>query len=505
MLFCSHHFPFFFTDFVDCIFAKACVHTKSYKGNSECEVEMVLITFTWRHGGTQVFLCGSFHGWSEQIPMNLVEGLVAVFQRIVDVPPGYHKYKFLVDGIWQVDQDQLCVQDEYGEINNLVFVEESGSMPSALPREDTQSNLASGSARSMHPEASSSRGLQLEPVMQLSNNEINVSRHRLFMFLSSSQAYELIPDSGKVFALDTEVAVEQAFHIMYEKRLAVMPLWDERNAMITGMLTASDFILILLKLQESHPTLTNDELGMHTVSAWKYGKFQFHAEVSGAMVPPNRRVLQAAPDESLKDVVQTLLQNKISAVPLLHSPEDGSSPQLLHTACLAGILKHICRHFRHSLEYLPILQQPVGNLPFGTFTGEVAGRPSSRVLLTLHSRDLLSSALKLLIEGGISSIPIVDDNGALINVYSRSDITSLARDNVYARFRLDQIIMTQVLQVLDETSHDRCRTCTRFDSLYRIMELLSDPTVRRVVVIDPTSRHVEGIITLRDVCNLLLG
>ncbi|XP_047265925.1 sucrose nonfermenting 4-like protein isoform X2 [Capsicum annuum] len=288
-------------------------------------------------------------------------------------------------------------------------------------------------------------------------------------------------------------------------RLAVMPLWDERNAMITGMLTASDFILILLKLQESHPTLTNDELGMHTVSAWKYGKFQFHAEVSGAMVPPNRRVLQAAPDESLKDVVQTLLQNKISAVPLLHSPEDGSSPQLLHTACLAGILKHICRHFRHSLEYLPILQQPVGNLPFGTFTGEVAGRPSSRVLLTLHSRDLLSSALKLLIEGGISSIPIVDDNGALINVYSRSDITSLARDNVYARFRLDQIIMTQVLQVLDETSHDRCRTCTRFDSLYRIMELLSDPTVRRVVVIDPTSRHVEGIITLRDVCNLLLG
>lgn len=64
------------------------------------------------------------------------------------------QYKFLVDGIWQVDQDQLCVQDEYGEINNLVFVEESGSMPSALPREDTQSNLASGSARSMHPEVS---------------------------------------------------------------------------------------------------------------------------------------------------------------------------------------------------------------------------------------------------------------------------------------------------------------------------------------------------------------
>lgn len=486
------------------VFAQNHVYIQNHTRQILClKRKMVLITFTWRHGGSQVFLCGSFDGWSEQILMNLMEGSATVFQRIVDVPPGYHKYKFLVDGIWQVDQDQLCVQDEYGAINNLVFVEDSVSTPSALLREDAQSKLVSGFARNMHLEASSSSGLQLKPVMQLLNNEINVSRHRLFMFLSSSQAYGLIPNSGKVFALDTEVAVEQAFHIMYEQRLAVMPLWDERNAMISGMLTASDFILILLKLQESHPMLPNNELEMHTVSAWKYGKLQLHAEESGAMIRPNIRVLQVGPDESLKDVALTLLQNKISAVPVLHSPEDGSSSQLLHIACLAGILKHICRHFRHSLEYLPILQQPVGNLPFGTWTREVGA--SSRVLLTLHSKDLLSSALKLLIEGEISSIPIIDDNGALINVYSRSDITSLARGNVYARFPLDQIIMTQVLQVLDEASHDRCRTCTHFDSLYRIMVLLSDPTVRRVVVIDPNSRHVEGIITLRDVFNLLLG
>ncbi|MCD7458144.1 5'-AMP-activated protein kinase subunit gamma-1 [Datura stramonium] len=71
--------------------------------------------------------------------------------------------------------------------------------------------------------------------------------------------------------------------------------------------------------------LTIDELEMHTVSTWKYGKFQLHAEGLGAMMPPNRRVLlQAGPDESLKDVALTLLQNKISAVPILHSSEDGS-------------------------------------------------------------------------------------------------------------------------------------------------------------------------------------
>lgn len=51
-------------------------------------------------------------------------------------------------------------------------------------------------------------------------------------------------------------------------------------------------VLLFLQLQESHPMLTNDELEMHTVSVWKYGKLQMHAEVSGTLIPPNRRVLQ---------------------------------------------------------------------------------------------------------------------------------------------------------------------------------------------------------------------
>ncbi|MCD7458145.1 5'-AMP-activated protein kinase subunit gamma-1 [Datura stramonium] len=116
------------------------------------------------------------------------------------------------DGVWQVDQEQLCVQDEYGVINNLIFVKESDSTPSGF----------------------TNRGA-LKPIMQLSDNEIDISRHHLFIFLSSYRAYELIQIQEGV-ALDTEVAVKQAFHIMYEQGLAVMPLFgmsecnDLRNA-----------------------------------------------------------------------------------------------------------------------------------------------------------------------------------------------------------------------------------------------------------------------------------
>jgi CBS domain-containing protein len=34
----------------------------------------------------------------------------------------------------------------------------------------------------------------------------------------------------------------------------------------------------------------------------------------------------------------------------------------------------------------------------------------------------LSSALSLLLEAHVSEIPIVDDNGSLLDIYSRSDI-----------------------------------------------------------------------------------
>lgn len=36
------------------------------------------------------------------------------------------QYKFLVDGTWQVDHQQVCDTDEYGSINNIVLVSAAG-------------------------------------------------------------------------------------------------------------------------------------------------------------------------------------------------------------------------------------------------------------------------------------------------------------------------------------------------------------------------------------------
>ncbi|THF99160.1 hypothetical protein TEA_010611 [Camellia sinensis var. sinensis] len=338
-----------------------------------------------------------FVRWTDRTRMTLVEGSSLIFQLICDLPPGCYQYKFWVDGVWRFNDQQLYVQDEYESINNVILVKE------IIMEIDNSGNP--------HNEASSSRGRHHEPEI----SDIDISRRHLCMYLSSQKIYELIPNSGKVFALDAEVAVKEAFHAMYKQGLAVVPIWDSNRRQISGMLTASDFILILMELHRNRATLTDERLEVHTISAWKEGKSQQYGEaVRAAQLKFGRPLIWAGPDESLKDVALMILQNKISTVPIIYSTIEESCPLLLHIACLGGILK-----------------------------------------------------------SQISSIPIVDGKGSLINVYSRSDITSLAKDSLYTRIQLDQTIMSQVLELVDE--HHRYQTCTRSDPLYVVMERLSNP------------------------------
>ncbi|KAI3852638.1 hypothetical protein MKW92_018911 [Papaver armeniacum] len=443
---------------------------------------MVPTRFAWPYGGHQVFLSGSF------------TRIINCFQAIYNLEPGYHQYKFLVDGVWRLNEQQPYVTDEHGIVNNIILVKEPELVSSVLRLEasnsDSSMELDNGFFR--HP-ASLSGGTHRDPVLQIPDGDIHAFN-----------------SSHHVIALDIKLPVKQAFHIMYEQGLVAVPIRDDMNGQFCGMLSASDFILILMELHNNGSILTDEELETHTVLAWKEGKYQLNREPDGSVEQlPGRPLIQADPHESLKDVALKIVHNKISTVPIIHKLEDGSMPQLLHLACLPGILKHICRHFRHSPGTLRLLQQPVGRLCLGSSMQKVGVSTSSRLTM-LRPNDPLSSALTLLVEDQVSSIPIVDDNGSLLDVYSRSDITSLAKDSAYAHIRLDQTSIHQALQLFYEATgavnaYKHCTTCLNSDSLHEIMERLSDPAVRRLIVVEAGSKRVEGIISLRDVFNFLLG
>ncbi|GMI72160.1 homolog of yeast sucrose nonfermenting 4 [Hibiscus trionum] len=466
------------------------------------------IQFTWPHGGRSVFLSGSFNGWAELVPMSQVEGCPNVFQAVYAVPHGSHEYKFFVDGEWRHDERQPHKNGEYGIVNTFdarpMLMEVPDVIPQVQSRSDIMNNMEVDNGLMNRISA-----VALNQAMpRISEEDVQASRHRISLYLTGHTAYELLPESGKVVALDVALPVKQAFHILSEQGIPLAPLWDFHKEKFVGVVSASDFILILRELLKHGSNLTEEELETHSIAAWKQEKAYMTGQVDGHGRPIPKDLIYASPCDNLKDVALKILQNGVAIVPVIHSSEDGSHPQLLHLASLAGILKCICRYFKHCPNSLTILQLPIYAIPLGTWVPRI-GETSSRSFAMLRLTASLSSALNMLVEAKVSSIPIVDDNDSLVDIYCRSDITALAISRAYTH-NLNEMTVHQALQWGQDSNPpyertQRCQMCLRTDTLLKVMEQLSNPGVRRLVIVEAGSNRVEGIISLTDIFRFLLG
>uniref|UniRef100_A0A7S0C984 Association with the SNF1 complex (ASC) domain-containing protein n=1 Tax=Proboscia inermis TaxID=420281 RepID=A0A7S0C984_9STRA len=98
-------------------------------GNGEAGIDMIDLidegdesvptVFRWEHGGRQVYITGTFNGWSRQIPMHRSGN---DFTYIHNLKKGKHAFKFIVDDEWRFAPDQPTVADIEGRINNFIDV-----------------------------------------------------------------------------------------------------------------------------------------------------------------------------------------------------------------------------------------------------------------------------------------------------------------------------------------------------------------------------------------------
>mmetsp|Transcript_2880 Transcript_2880/g.5400 ORF Transcript_2880/g.5400 Transcript_2880/m.5400 type:complete len:381 (+) Transcript_2880:489-1631(+) len=103
----------------------ATVHDPSVQANiaqlSSVDDDVVPTVFRWEHGGREVYITGTFNGWTRQIPMHRSGN---DFTYIHNLKRGKHAYKFIVDDEWRFAPDQPTVADVDGRINNFIDVTE---------------------------------------------------------------------------------------------------------------------------------------------------------------------------------------------------------------------------------------------------------------------------------------------------------------------------------------------------------------------------------------------
>jgi len=86
----------------------------------EPEPVLVPTKFTWRYGGSEVLLTGTFSNWRESVVLKPGDGDEK--SATLSLAPGSYEYKFIVDNQWRYDGKQPVVKGRNGNINNIIDV-----------------------------------------------------------------------------------------------------------------------------------------------------------------------------------------------------------------------------------------------------------------------------------------------------------------------------------------------------------------------------------------------
>jgi len=87
-------------------------------------------------------------------------------------------------------------------------------------------------------------------------------------FMKLHTCYDIMPKSSKLVVFDTQLAVKKAFFALVYNGVRAAPLWDTKQQRFIGLLTITDFILILKKYyKEPHAKI--EELEEHRIETWR--------------------------------------------------------------------------------------------------------------------------------------------------------------------------------------------------------------------------------------------
>lgn len=104
---------------------KPCKRGRKPKALKAAEaVEEKSVTFSVRADvGKTVFLAGSFNQWDPTGKKMLDKKNEGVYTTSVKLAPGSYQYKFVIDGTWCADPENLdFVQNEHGTLNSVIVV-----------------------------------------------------------------------------------------------------------------------------------------------------------------------------------------------------------------------------------------------------------------------------------------------------------------------------------------------------------------------------------------------
>ncbi|XP_065494342.1 5'-AMP-activated protein kinase subunit gamma-3 isoform X4 [Caloenas nicobarica] len=292
-------------------------------------------------------------------------------------------------------------------------------------------------------------------------------------FMRSHCCYDTIPTSCKLVVFDISLEIKKAFVALVANGVRAAPLWDSKTQSFVGMLTITDFINILHRYYRS-PLVQIYEVEEHKIETWR------EVYLQGSFKP----LVYISPSDSLFDAVYSLIKHKIHRLPVIE-PVSGN---VLHILTHKRILKFL-HIFGSTIPKPRFLKKTVQELCIGTFRD---------VAVVLETAPVYT-ALEIFVDRRVSALPVINDAGQVVGLYSRFDVIHLAAQKTYNN--LDISVREALRQ--RTVCLEGVLTCYPHETMEDIIDRIAKEQVHRLVLVDE-NQYPRGIVSLSDILQALV-
>lgn len=288
----------------------------------------------------------------------------------------------------------------------------------------------------------------------------------LLNFFKYHKCYEILPKSAKVIIFDTQFLVRKTFPTLISHGIRSAPLWDANKKQLVGMITVTDFIRILLHLEKEK--LPVDELERHSLHNWK-----------NILRPTRKPLCSVGPDQSLHEAINMLNKNRVHRL-LLIDPFNGD---VLYILSHKRILRFLFVYLNEFPE-LTFFHKTLTELKIGTFDE----------IVSVTDNTSIKAAFQLLLDKDISALPVLDDEGKLIDVYAKCEVLNLVSEKLYS----DLSLTIGEVRNKKKDWEEKLQKCRSSISLYEALEVIVRTESHRLLLVNKDNRLI-GIVSLSDI------
>ncbi|KAL7273997.1 AMP-activated serine/threonine-protein kinase regulatory subunit [Rhizina undulata] len=294
-------------------------------------------------------------------------------------------------------------------------------------------------------------------------------------FLKVRTSYDVLPVSFRLVVLDTSLLVKKSLNILLQNGIVSAPLWNLQTSTFAGLLTSSDFINVIQYYWQNPEKY--EEIDRFRLNSLR--------DIEKAIGVTPIETVSVHPMIPLYDACRRMLKSRARRIPLIDVDDETQQEMVVSVLTQFRILKFVAVNVRET----QMLRKPLCDLGIGTYNNCSTANMDTPVINVIHQ----------LVQRDISSVPIVDSNGVLLNVYESVDVLTLIKGGLYEDLGLS--VGDALLKRPDD--FPGVHTCSPQDRLDTIFDTIRRSRVHRLMVVDENN-HFKGVLTLSDILQYLL-